>query len=287
MNVMSRRAAVVALGLACAGAAVAGQAPTFSTRTDVVRIDVLVTDGAQPIAGLDARDFEVLDNGVPQQVDLIAYENAPLNMVLALDMSRSVSGAKLVQLRSAAQMVIGSLAPRDKGALISFASTVFSRVPLTDDRLRLIEALGAAPTTGDTAVIDASYGAVLLSESDIGRPVAMIFSDGVDTASFLTAESVLNTTRRSDAVVYAVATSDVGRDPFLEEICRNTGGRLVNVQSANEFRHTFLGLLGELRQRYLLTYTPAGATQPGWHTLEVRVKDRAATVKARPGYFRR
>lgn len=136
--------------------------------TLVVRLDVLVTDGTQPIAGLEARDFEVLDNGVPQNVELIAFENAPLNIVLALDMSRSVSGTKLVQLRSAAQMVIGSLAPRDKGALLSFVSTVFSRVPMTDDRIRLIDALGAAPTTGDTAVIDASYGAVLLSESDIG-----------------------------------------------------------------------------------------------------------------------
>lgn len=284
---MAKRAAAVVLAVACAGIAAAGQAPTFSTRTDVVRLDVLVTDGTQPVTGLEARDFEVLDNGVPQQVDLVAFEDAPLNIVLALDMSRSVSGMKLVQLRSAAQMVIGSLAPRDKGALLSFASTVFARVPLTDDRMRLIDALKAAPTTGDTAVVDASYGAVLLSESDIGRPVVIIFSDGVDTASFLTAESVLNTTRRSDAVVYAVASGDASRDPFLEELCRNTGGRLVDVRSANEFRQTFLGLLSELRHRYLLSYTPAGATQPGWHGVEVRVKDRPATVKARPGYFRR
>jgi VWFA-related protein len=286
-NGMSGRAAAMALSIACAGVAAAGQTPTFSTRTDVVRLDVLVTDGTQPITGLEARDFEVLDNGVPQQVELIAFEDAPLNVVLALDMSRSVSGLKLVQLRSAAQMVIGSLAARDKGALLSFASTVFSRVPLTDDRGRLIDALAATPTSGDTAVIDASYGAIVLSESDAGRPIVMIFSDGVDTASFLTAESVLNTTQRSDAVVYAVATSDSRRDRFLEELCLNTGGRLVDVRSSGEFRQTFLGLLREFRHRYLLSYRPTGAAQPGWHALDVRVKDRPATIKVRPGYFRR
>jgi VWFA-related protein len=281
-----RTITAVIVGVACLGVAAVGQTPTFSRRTDVVRLDVLVTDGAQPITGLEARDFEVLDNGVPQKVELVSFENAPLNVVLALDMSRSVRGAKLVQLRSSAQMVIGSLAARDKGALLGFASTVFSRVPLTDDRMRLTEALTIDPTTGDTALIDASYGAMLLSESDEGRPIVMIFSDGVDTASFLTAESVLNTTRRSEAVVYAVATTGATPDPFLLELCRNTGGRLVDVRTASLYRQTFLGLLSEFRQRYLLSYTPS-ATQPGWHALDVRVKDRAATIRVRPGYFRR
>jgi len=192
-----------------------------------------------------------------------------------------------VQLRAAARMVVGSLAAQDKAALLSFASTVFSRVPLTGDRQQLIGALSAAPTTGDTALIDASYGAVLLSESDTGRPIVVIFSDGVDTASFLTPESVLNTTARSDAVVYAVATSDARRNPFLQELCTNTGGRLIDVRDSSEFRGTFLSLLKEFRQRYLLSYTPSVATQPGWHALDVRVKGRSATVKARPGYFAR
>jgi VWFA-related protein len=283
---MPRHAAAMLLAVAFAGAAASAQAPTFSTRTDVVRLDVLVTDGTQPMMGLGAADFEVLDNGVPQKVDLVAFESAPLNIVLALDMSRSVSGAKLVQLRAAARMVIGSLAAQDKAALLSFASTVFSRVRLTGDREQLIGALSAAPTTGDTALVDASYGAVLLSESDTGRPIVVLFSDGLDTASFLTPQSVLSTTARSDAVVYAVATSDTRRDPFLQELCTQTGGRLIDVRDASEFRQTFLGLLKEFRQRYLLSYTPTGATQSGWHAVDVRVKGRSATIKARPGYFR-
>jgi VWFA-related protein len=275
-----------ALVVAAAALVTAGQAPTFSTRTDVVRIDVLVTDEGQPIAGLTASDFDVRDNGVPQHVDLVAFEDAPLNIVLALDMSRSVSGTKLVQLRSAARMVIGSLAPRDKAGLVSFASTVFSRVPLTTNRAGLIDALSTRPTTGDTALVDASFGALLLSESDVGRPIVIVFSDGVDTASYLSAASVLETTRRSDAVVYAMATTDGERDPFLDDLCTNTGGRLVDVRSAAEFRQTFLRLLSEFRHRYLLSFTPASASPPGWHALDVRVKGRSAVVKARRGYFR-
>jgi len=37
--------------------------------------------------------------------------------------------------------------------------------------------------------------------------------------------------------------------------------------------------------RYLISYSPQGVSGAGWHRLEVRVKGRGATVKARPGYF--
>ena len=41
----------------------------------------------------------------------------------------------------------------------------------------------------------------------------------------------------------------------------------------------------EFRHRYLLSYTPRGVARDGWHRLEVRVKNRRATIKARPGYL--
>jgi VWFA-related protein len=263
----------------------ATQDPTFLARTEAVRVDVLVTDGDRPVRGLQRGDFEVIDNGVPQTVDLVAFEDAPLNVVLALDMSRSVRGAKLVQLRAAARMVVGSLAERDKAALLGFASTVFSRVPLTAEPEPVIAGLAVPPETGDTALVDAAYGAMLLSESDSGRPLVVIFSDGVDTASFLSASAVLETARRSNAVVYAV-TNVPRRDAFLDELCARSGGRLIDVREVADFRATFLGLLEEFRHRYLISYTPAGVDQPGWHDLQVRVKNRNVTVRARPGYFK-
>jgi hypothetical protein len=51
----------------------AGQQPAFSTRVEAVRVDVLVTEAGTPIRGLGPADFEILDNGVPQQVDLISF----------------------------------------------------------------------------------------------------------------------------------------------------------------------------------------------------------------------
>jgi hypothetical protein len=47
----------------------------------------------------------------------------------------------------------------------------------------------------------------------------------------------------------------------------------------------FLAALEEFRHRYLVSYTPQGVAKGGWHKVEVRVKRRGATVRARPGYL--
>ena len=67
------------------------------------------------VAGLKPSDFEVLDNGVPQQVDLVSFEQIPLNVVLALDMSESVSGDRLDQLREASAESAGVAHERRSG----------------------------------------------------------------------------------------------------------------------------------------------------------------------------
>lgn len=74
------------------------------------------------------------------------------------------------------------------------------------------------------------------------------------------------------------------RPAFLEQMTTQTGGRLLDVESRN-LSSTFLEILNEFRERYLLTYTPRGVTHGGWHDISVSVKGRTLTVKARPGYL--
>src|SRR5262249_6977701 len=102
-------------------------------------------------------------------------------------------------------------------------------------------------------------------------------------ASWLTPASVLDTAKRSDVVVYAVAVGQ--RKPeFLRDLTSYTGGRLYEVEKTTNINEIFLEVLREFRQRYLVSYTPRGVAKDGWHQLDVRVK-RRGTVKARPGYL--
>jgi VWFA-related protein len=267
--------------------AVAAQQPTFASRLDAVRVDVLVTDNGRPLQGLAPADFVVLDNGTPQAVDLAVFETLPVNMVLALDHSKSVTGDRLAQLQEAARAVLRGLAPRDQAALITFSHHVALQQALTHDAHAVAEAIGTATPGGQTSLFDGVYAGLLAGLNDPSRNLVLVFSDGVDTASWLTPGQVLETAKRSDAVVYALSPKDAGSVSFLRDLADQTGGSAFEVDSLKELSSRFVSILEEFRHRYLLSYSPKGVSSPGWHRLEVRVKNRRATVKARPGYLGR
>jgi VWFA-related protein len=261
------------------------QTPTFSSRVEAVRVDVLVTQDGRPVSGLRPADFAVEDNGVPQVVDLVSSELLPLNVILTLDMSASVAGESLDHLRRAGRAVLEGLRTGDRAALVTTSEVVAMGAPLTSDFERVRRALDSSAAQGLTSLIDASYAGMMLGESDVGRALLLVFSDGLDSSSWLSSSEVLDIARRCDAVVYGVF---VGRSPasdFLRDLSEVTGGNHIEIESTKNLSAVFLGVLDEFRHRYLVSYSPQGVSKEGWHQLTVRVKGRSATVKARPGYF--
>jgi hypothetical protein len=111
----------------------AAQSPAFTSKVEAVRVDVLVTDRGQPVLGLDPSDFEIEDNGVAQQVDLVSFEQIPLNVILALDMSDSVAGERLENLRAAGTAAISALRKNDQAAIVTFSHVVVRGAALTAD----------------------------------------------------------------------------------------------------------------------------------------------------------
>jgi VWFA-related protein len=268
---------------ACGTAALA-QAPSFSSEIEAVRVDVLVTDNGKLVQGLEPADFEILDNGVPQKVDLASFEEIPLNVVLALDMSASLDTEQLEHLRMAGKTLLDGLKKTDQAALVTFSHIVSQGSPLTSSFDRIRVALDQTATWGQTSLVDASFTGMMIGESDVGRSLLIVFTDGIDTRSWLSADAVLETAKRCDVVVYGV---EVGkqRSSFPRDLSAATGGRLIEVESTKDLNATFRGILDEFRQRYLISYSPQGVTSAGWHRLDVRVRGRSFVVRARPGYL--
>ena len=260
------------------------QNPAFSAKVEAVRVDVLVTEKGKTVLGLQASDFEVLDNGVRQHVDLITSDEVPLNVVLALDMSASVDGERLDHLRRACKSLLEGLKTHDRAALVTFSHVVTLRSRLTHDVRAVNAALDDAVASGDTALIDGLYTGMMIAESDASRALLIVFSDGLDTSSWLSADAVLQSARRSDAVVYAVSVRGPEQPAFLQNMTRATGDSLFEIDSTRNLTATLAGILEEFRHRYLVSYSPQGVAKDGWHRLDVRVKGRQATIKARPGY---
>jgi VWFA-related protein len=265
----------------------AAQETTFSVKAEEVRVDVLVTENGKPVAGLDAEDFEILDNGISQQINYATLQKqSPISTTLVFDMSRSVAGSLLENLKRAARGFLDDLKNDDYAALITFNNAVVLGSTPTHDFARVKQALDQTRALGNSSLIDGSYAGLVLAESRPDQPLLIIFSDGRDTFSWLTSDAVLETAKRNDAVVYAVSTGKQTEKTFLNDLTRLTGGSLLEIKSHKDLTAAFLRILDEFRQRYLIAYTPKDTSEIGWHKVEVRVKRPSAKINSRTGYMR-
>ena len=295
-------AALGLLALAAVGAtAAAQQQPVFRATVDRVRLDALVTAGSGPLPGLSAADFEVLDNGVPQKVE-VAATAGDVTVALVVDTSGSVEGPRLEQLIAASEAVLRLLGPGDTASLITFSD----RMALIADAARspaaVRAALAGARAAGRTAMWDALFAGLALAARDSGRSLVILFTDGIDNASWLTEARVTGAVKRAESVVYAVCPIvDVAEDTWdgramratltarqnlLRRVAGQTGGRLLDTEWSAALTGQFAAIMTEFRSRYLLHYEPAGVGRhDGWHRVDVRVKGRSAKVQVRPGYY--
>jgi VWFA-related protein len=307
-------------------AAQQAQAPVFGTRVESVVVDAYVSENGQPLPGLRAESFEVKDDGVVQKVELVAQEDAPLQAILALDVSGSVAGPKLVALKAAAASFLDGLRSQDLPTLLTFSHEMRATSGLPGDPSPVRTALSAAQAGGATALHDALYAALQLADPRHGRPVILVFTDGADSMSWLDAKQVVAAARESDAVVYAVdaetsqkrlgglstevysqraasgslqtnadkmgaptkisASVNSAHSEFLRALADETGGQVWRTDQGMSLAEGFLRALDQVKTRYVLRYEPL-ARADGFHKLEVRLRGRKGDVRARRGYVYR
>jgi VWFA-related protein len=282
---MRRTLSICALLFVPAVSLAGKQQAVFSARANTVRIDALVTVDGRTVADLQAGDFDVFDNGVRQSIEIISGAAAPLNVVLALDMSGSTKGERQQHLQEAGRTLIDNLKRDDRAALLTFSQSIGLQVALTpnvQNVRRALEDVRVEP--GATAVVDASYAGLMAGSGDSGRTMLLVFSDGLDTGSWLEPQAALDAAKSLNVVAYSVVVATPVRPPFLRDLASTTGGRLLEIDTTASLSRTFASVLDEFRHRYLLGFTPRNVASTGWHQLDVRVKRRNATVTARRGY---
>jgi len=290
-----RRACLAVAWLATGAVLAAQQAATFRSGVDLVRLDVLVTQGGKPVGGLTADDFEVLDNGVRQPLRVATLAGS-VSVVLVLDTSGSLEGPQLDQLIRASQMVVGLLRPEDEVSLATFSWRLLMPAGSGRNPAAIRAALASATASGTTALWDALFGGLALAGGSGGRSLVLLFTDGLENASWLREEDVADAAERSESVIYVVRppgpavpqSSLAAAKNRLRGIADRTGGSVVDTDTFGQLPQRFTAILDEFRARYLLSYEPTGVRRDdGWHNVEVRVRGGRRTVKARPGYYAR
>jgi hypothetical protein len=196
-------AAVLAIGTGTVIAArpqttSAGQ-QVFRASTDLVTVDVSVRRGGDHVDGLSAKDFVLTDNGVPQQIDLVESSVVPVDVTLLVDTNREVDD-QIPNIVAQARRIATMLRPTDRLRVWNISTSVSEVAPL--------ELAGSPPTVpvmvggGLAAVYDALGATLMEPVAADGRHLIIAITNGIDTDSVLTLETVRALAERTNATLH-------------------------------------------------------------------------------------
>lgn len=295
-------AAVCGLGLA---AGPQQPLPSFKSSVDVVPISVVVHDShGRMITTLHAADFEVLDNGERRPILTFQTDDeGPITLAVLVDVSGSMRlSSKLSYAREVVKRLAMNLQDgRDEVGLFTFDDGLHEEQAFTSHPASLDQALNHADPWGVTSLYDAiAETARRLGSRPSPRRAIVVLTDGLDNSSTLTPPEVSALASSIDVPVYVVATGPridrvvvldraasraAGKRADLQDLAAWTGGDLLWVNGADDAAVRAFQILTELRHQYLIAID--SATEGDWRPIDVRVRDRHLTVRARSGYFSR
>ena len=300
-------AAVLVIGFRSADGQDAGfgaQRTPFRAGIDVIGMNVTATDASRRyVTDLDRQDFQIFEDGRPQQVTFFRRSSLPLALALLIDTSASME-PNLGVAQEAAVGFIRALGPEDIASVIDFDTRVEVRQDFTTDRRALEHAIRKTAAGGSTALYNAVYIALKGLTKTIGderleerrRRAIVILSDGEDTSSLLGFDEVLDLAVRSDTAIYAIGLLGSEVSAFvkrpndaqfvLRRLSEQTGGRVFFATDAKELSGVYGKIRAELANQYFLAYESTNPRRDGqFRRISVRVSRASVVARARPGYY--
>ena len=241
----------------------------------LVLINVTVTDPLNRfVTGLDKEHFRLFEDKVEQRVSHFASEDAPLSIGLVFDCSGSM-GVKLQKSRQAAAQFFKTSNPQDEFFLVQFNDRPELAVKLTTSTEEIQNRLTFTQAKGRTALLDGIYLAMNeMKKARNPRKAILVISDGGDNSSRYTESEIKNLVREADVQIYAIGifepASSRGRTAeelsgpgLMSELAEQTGGRHFPVENLNELPDVAQKIGIELRNQYMLGYTPSNLERDG------------------------
>ncbi len=271
----------------------AQKGPVFRTGVEMVVIRAAVTDPLNRyVVGLEKQHFKVYDNKVEQTITHFSNDNAPLSVGIIFDVSGSMADNLLAAKNSVVRFLEQGTS-QDEYFLVTFndrAALVQDFTPKSED---IRNRIGMVAAKGRTALYDAIYaGLQKLSEAHHDKKALIVITDGEDNSSRYTFSDVKEFAKESDAQIYVIGEKgDLGYGrSIISEIVSLTGGRAFFPNSLKQIDYYCDLIQTELRNQYVLGYTPNNAVHDGkWRKVKVRLDSPEGlpklTVRAKEGYF--
>ncbi|MGB7218722.1 MAG: VWA domain-containing protein [Vicinamibacterales bacterium] len=279
---------------------------TFRSSVNVVQISAVVRDRAgRFVENLSSGDFEILDSGLRRTITEFRRDPAGVSVALLFDTSGSME-AQFARAREGAVEVLGRLqSGRDEVGIFAFDTRLREVAPFRTELGTLPDALSSIKPFGKTSLYDAIAQTAerLDAREQTRRRAVVVFTDGDDNASRLSAGEAQSTASTIDVPVYVfglvwshdvppaevpAARGDGETTPpafsgRLGDLATGTGGRVFITSTAIQRQLAAQYFIDEVRHQYLIAFETSG--RPGWHPLVVRTPGKDLAVRTRTGYY--
>lgn len=276
--------------------------PRFNVDSTLVLIPATVTDRMNRfVLGLKRQDFHLLEDGAEQTIAHFSGEDVPLSIGLVFDTSGSMAD-KLRTSRQAAVQFLKTMNPEDEAFLVEFNEHATLAAGFTNRVEEIENKLTSVQPGGLTAMIDAAELALHeMKQAKNPRKAVLIISDGGDNHSRYSADELEMLVREADVQVYAMGVfeptiflpltkEEVSGPRLLSELAEQTGGRAFSASSAEDLPSVAARIGIELRNQYVLAYSPKNQAKDGkYRHVDLTVTEPAGIpnvkVRWRSGYY--
>jgi VWFA-related protein len=262
-----------------------------------VDVGVLLEKTHQFVPNLQKDNFEVFENGVPQEITHFEQIHAPITAVLLLEFAQA-NYDFIYDMKNAAYTFANTMQPHDEVAVVSYALHTNILTDFTDNKQRVMDALDSMvlPTWDETDMFDALYTTLDRLSRVKGRKYIILVSSGLNTFSKLTLDQVLQKIRQTpDVTIFSISTGHYARimaggmGPFggmsgmqqitflqgdneLRTFARMTGGEYFAPRFETEMPGIFRRINDAIRNKYELSYTPTDQKKDGtYRHIQVRL----------------
>jgi Ca-activated chloride channel family protein len=295
MTRWTRALSAAALAVGAAAAPAAQQPPVFRAGTQVVSLFVTVADAQKRLVpNLTQDEFQILDNEKPQPITYFDNSIHPINVVVMLDTSGSMT-LTIDLLKQAAEQFVIRLLPDDKARIGAFNDKIQINARWSNNRDQLVTDIKDLDYGNGTRLWDAVGAALDELKSIDGRRVILVFTDGDDTESkTMSLGRVIERARADEVMIYAIGLESryfngqtqvrTRPDAGLRKVADETGGGYFELTKASELASTFTKVAQELHSQYVIGFSPAQLDNRV-HKLAVKMKQPAMIARARRSYL--
>ncbi|MGD0128809.1 MAG: VWA domain-containing protein [Terriglobia bacterium] len=242
------------------------------------------------VDGLGRGSFEVYEDGKRQQISSFETQSQGLSCAILLDTSGSMAEA-LPRVKNSIVKFIDQLDSHDMVAIYTFDQRLVTRQEFTTDKGMAKRAVLRTRAEGGTALFDSLSEVSLETSARSGKKAIVVFTDGDDNSSALTANTTASRAAKLGIPLYAIAAGEATRSKHLRatlnELSQRTGGATYEVKRPTDTEGVFLDVTHDLQHLYMISYhAPAGPADGRWRKIDLAVKGmKKYSIRAKEGYY--